>query len=86
MVEHTHQTIKNMICSQSIQTNADLQDGSWKGVLNAVCFAMQATLHTTMRATPMQLVYGQDDIHNIQFEADWQHIKNRQQQVIRQNN
>ena len=47
---------------------------------------MQATLHTTMRATPMQIVYGRDAIHNIRFKADWRYIKNRQQQVICQNN
>ena len=86
MVERTHQTIKDMIRSQTIESKADLEDGSWKGVLNAVRFAMRATLHTTMRATPMQLVYGRDAIHNIRFEADWQYIKRRQQQVICQNN
>jgi hypothetical protein len=48
---------------------------------------MRATLHTTtMRATPMQLVYGRDAIHNIRFEADWQYIKARQQRVICRNN
>ena len=86
MVERMHQSIKNMICSQNIESKANLEDGSWKGVLNAVRFAMQATLHTTMRATPMQLVYGCDAIHNIHFEANWQYIKHRQRQVICQNN
>ena len=75
-----------MIRSQSIESKADLEDGSWKGVLNAVRFAMQATLHTTMHATLMQLVYGCDAIHNKRFEANWQYIKHRQQQVICQNN
>ena len=75
-----------MIRSQTIESKADLEDGSWKGVLNAVRFVMQATLRTTMRATPMQLVYGHNAIHNIRVEADWQYIKRRQQQVIHQNN
>jgi LDH2 family malate/lactate/ureidoglycolate dehydrogenase len=47
---------------------------------------MRATLHTTMRATPMLLVYGRDAIHNIRFEANWQYIKARRQRVIRRNN
>jgi LDH2 family malate/lactate/ureidoglycolate dehydrogenase len=34
----------------------------------------------------MQLVYGRDAIHNIRFEANWQNIKARRQQVIRRNN
>jgi hypothetical protein len=76
--------IKNMIRSQTITCKQDLEDGSWKGVLSAVRFAMRATLHTTMRATPMQLVYGRDTIHNIRFEADWQYITAQRQRVIRQ--
>ena len=86
MVERSHQTVGNMIRSQNIQSKEDLEGGDWTGLLNAVRFAMRATLHTTMRATPMQLVYGRDAIHNIRFEADWQYIKARRQHVIRQNN
>ena len=86
MVERAHQTIANMIGSQNLKSRDDLEDGHWNGVLSAVRFAMRATLHTTMRATPMQLVYGRDAIHNIRFEADWQYIKARRQRVIRQNN
>jgi hypothetical protein len=86
MVERAHQTVGNMIRSQNIKSRDDLEGGDWTGVLNAIRFAMRATLHTTMRATPMQLVYGRDAIHNIRFEADWQYIKARRQQVIRKNN
>jgi hypothetical protein len=86
MVERAHQTIKNMIRSQNIQSRDDLEGGTWQGVLNAVAFAMRATLHTTMRATPMQLVFGRDAIHNIGFEADWQYLKERRQRMIRHNN
>ncbi len=86
MVERAHKTIGNMIRSQNLTSRHDLPDGSWTGVLNAVGFAMKATLHTTMRATPMQLVFGRDAIHNVSFEADWQYIKDRRQRLIRQNN
>jgi hypothetical protein len=43
-------------------------------------------VHTTMRATPMQLVFGRDAIHNVRFQADWHYIKQRRQKVILQNN
>jgi transposase InsO family protein len=56
MVEQSHQAIRNMIRSQTITSQDDLEVGKWTGVLNAVRFAMRATLHTTMRAMPMQLV------------------------------
>ena len=86
MVERAHQTIHNMIATQNIERKQDLPGGSWAGILSAVAFAMRATIHTTMRATPMQLVYNRDAIHNIRFEADWQYIKERRQKVIVQNN
>ena len=86
MVERAHQTIHNMIATRDIQSRDDLEGGSFDGLLSAVGFAMRATIHTTMRATPMQLVFGRDAIHNIRFEADWQYIKERRQHTIQQNN
>jgi transposase InsO family protein len=71
MVERAHLTIKNMIATQKIFKKADLPNGSWKGILGAVGFGMRTTVHTTMRATPMQLVFNRDAIHNVRFEANW---------------
>jgi hypothetical protein len=49
-------------------------------------FAMRATYHTTMQATPTQLVFGRDHMLNTKFEANWTYICERKQQIIRQNN
>ena len=35
------------------------------GILAAVGFAMRATVHTTTQATPSQLVFNRDAIHNV---------------------
>ena len=86
MVERAHQTIHNLISTQNIQTRDDLVGGDWKGILLAVGFAMRATVHTTTRATPMQLVFHRDAIQNIHFQADWKYIKERRQKTILQNN
>jgi hypothetical protein len=77
MVERAHQTLGNMLHTQNFQWMADinLQD-PFSGVLSAVGFAMRATVHTTMHATPSQLVFNRDTIHNINFKADWNCIKN----------
>ena len=37
-------------------------------------------------ATPTQLVFGRDALLNVSFEADWQHIEERKQHRILQNN
>ena len=47
-------------------------DNPWEGILAPVIFALQSTVHTTLGATPMQLVFGQDAIQNISHKANWQ--------------
>jgi len=47
---------------------------------------MNSTVHTTSRATPSQLAFGHDELLNLSFEACWQHIEDRKQKLITQNN
>ena len=54
----------------------------WKGIISAVIFAMQSTVHTTMQATPMQLMFGHDAIMNLTFDANWQLIRQQKQTAI----
>eukprot|EP00957_Ditylum_brightwellii_P047591 3615381-Ditylum_brightwellii.AAC.1 len=56
------------------------------GILNAMIFATRATVYTTMQAIPMQLVFGRDAILNVKHKADWNHIKERREDLIRKNN
>ena len=46
-------------------------DDPWEGIVSAVIFSMQITVHDTLVATPMQLIFGQDTILNITLEANW---------------
>jgi primosomal protein N'' len=85
MVERAHQTLHSMLATKEIGQGVNPQQ-KWEGIIAAVGFAMRATVHTTMRATPMQLVFGRDAIHNVRFQADWQYIKERRQKLIIQNN
>ena len=85
MVERAHQTLGYMLNTLQIGQDDNFQD-RWDGILAAVGFAMRATVHSTTRATPMQLVFGRDAIHNVRFQADWKYIKERRQRQIIQNN
>ena len=49
-------------------------------------FAVRATYHTTLHKSPMQLVFGQDAILNINHVADWEHIRQRKPLRINHNN
>ena len=84
ILERIHQTIGNMIRTVQVQNSTDKDP--WAGVLSAIAFATRATYHTTLRATPAQLVFGRDAILNIKYEANWQYIKQRKQQLINKNN
>ena len=71
IVERVHQTIGNMIRTWFVD-DPDLDDKNpHAGLLSAVAFATRATIHTTLNATPSQLVFGRDAMLNMEFEADW---------------
>ena len=86
ILERIHQTLGNIIRTFELHTNSEDIEESWNGVLSAAMFALRSTIHTTLQATPMQLVFGRDAILNIKFQADWNIIKQRKQQLIYLNN
>jgi len=82
-----HQTIGNMIKSQQIFNREDIdEDNPWAGILTATMFGVRSTYHTTLQATPMQLVFGRDAIMPIKHRAEWKLIKDRKQKLINANN
>ena len=56
------------------------------GVLSSIRRAVNSTVHTTLRATPTQLVFGRDALLNVSFQADWELIRQRKQRMINLNN
>jgi hypothetical protein len=84
ILERVHQTIGNIIRTFA-KEDLDEED-PWGGILAATMFAVRATYHTTMQATPAQLVFGRDSIINTKFEANWAYIKERKEKLIAQNN
>ena len=84
VIERIHQTLGNII--RVYDYDALDEADPWSGPLSAAMFALRATYHTTLQASPAQLVFGRDAILNTQFEADWQLIKNRKQRIINANN
>ena len=87
MVERVHQTVHNMLKVSQMDDSDDYdEDFGFDGILAAVRRAVNSTVHTTLRATPTQLVFGRDALLNISFQADWEYIKERKQKLILQNN
>ena len=85
IVERVHQTLANLLRATEINKTLDPSD-PWSGILAAAAFAIRSTYHTTLKATPGQLVFGRDMIFNTQFIADWKLIRDNKQRLIAKNN
>ena len=84
VIERIHQTIGNII--RTFDVFNIVNNNPWSGILAATMFAVRATYHTTLQASPMQLVFGRDAILNIKHVDDWEHIRQRKQLRINHNN
>ncbi|POM79318.1 Retrovirus Polyprotein [Phytophthora palmivora] len=80
VLERVHQVIGNMV-----RTNR-LDQQLWTEVLPSVAFAIRATVHTTLCASPAQLVFQRDMIADTVFTAHWATIYSRQQRQTRREN
>ena len=86
ILERIHQTLGNILRTFELHKSEHNIGDPWDGVLAAAMFALRATYHTTLKATPSQLVFGRDAITNIMFEANWEEIKAQKQKQIKDNN
>ena len=87
VLERIHQVIGNMIKTFRIYDREDLDEQDpWSGILAAIMFGVRATYHTTLEATPMQLVFQRDAILPIDYQPDWNKIQNNKRKRIELNN
>ena len=60
VLERIHQTLGNIIRTFQLQDDPYMDPADpWAGILSAAMFALRATYHTTLQATPAQLVCWQ---------------------------
>jgi hypothetical protein len=86
ITERVHQTIGNIIRTFNVQSIDS--DDPWTGTLAAAMFAVCATCHATLQASPMQLAaFGRDAaILSTKHMSNWKHIRQRKQTRINENN
>ena len=68
-IKRINQTIGNTIGTFDVSNI--INNNPLSGILAATMFAVRATYHTTLQASPMQLVFGQETILNIKHVAYW---------------
>ena len=87
ILERCHKTLNNHLRTIQMhqKTNDELLE-NFDGYIAAVAKAINSTVHTTLNATPTQLVFRRDAFLPVAFEADWNYIAERKQRLIVQNN
>jgi hypothetical protein len=86
MIERIHQVLSNLIRTFNLEQNYVDEQDPWIGILSAAAFAIRSTYHTTLKASPGQLVFGRDMIFNIKHIANWHLIQQYKQKLIDKNN
>ena len=54
----------------------------WGEILSSVVWAIRASYHSTLQATPAQLVFGRDMLFNIRKAINWKLITDRKRDQI----
>jgi hypothetical protein len=85
-VERVHQVIQNMIRMKDLSNCVLDYISPWDEILSSIAWAIRASYHSTLGATPAQLVFGRDMIFNIKTIVDWKTITTRKQKQILKDN
>lgn len=86
IIERVHQTLTNCFRTFELENSELDEHDPSSSFIAATCFAVRATSHTTMKASPGQLVFGRDMILPIRYLADWEYLRQvRQKQMTRDN-
>jgi hypothetical protein len=86
IIERIHQVMGNMLRAFELEKREPDPDDPWNELLQACAFGIRSTCHTTLQASPGQLVFGRDMIHDVRFQANWDIIKNNKQNIISSSN
>jgi len=86
IVERVHQVLSNMFRTKDLSKRVFDYVNPWDEILSSVAWAIRASYHSTLQATPAQLVFQRDMVFNIADIVDWRSITiNKQKQVDKYN-
>ena len=86
ILERVHQVLGDMLRTKELQKHTFDTVDPWSELLASVAWAIRSTHHTTLQASPAQLVFSRDMLLNVKFIADWEAIRLRKQDLIDKNN
>jgi transposase InsO family protein len=86
IIERVHQVLGNALRNFEIEKRELDEHQPWDEFLSSAAFAIRSTHHTTLGASPAQLVFNRDMFLPIQFVADWTNIRLKRQKEINKSN
>jgi hypothetical protein len=86
IIERVHLVLANALRTFELQEREMDVNDPWASFLASAAFAIRSTYHTTLGASPGQLVFGRDMLLPTKFKANWAEMKARRQDKIRCNN
>ena len=84
-MERVHQVIGDAIRSMELHTKP-CDDVTINAVLQNVAYGLRATYHSSIAASPGQIVFGRDMVINSLYLANWKNLASRRETQIHSNN
>ena len=86
IIECVHQVLGNALQTFELEEKELDKNDPWGHFLSAAAWAILSTVHTTLDATPGQLVFWLAMLLAIQIKTNWAWIRQRKQDMINVNN
>ena len=86
LVERVHQTLNSMIRLHDIENRILDAKEPFIDILCACAWAIRSTVHTTLKASPAQVVFGRDMLFDLSFKVNWRDLLDNRKRVLLQNN
>ena len=77
IIERVHGVINDMLRTHDLDNHEFDPSDPWGDMLAGIAWAIHSLYHTTMKATPGQLVFNQYMLFDIRFNPDWENIRKR---------
>jgi hypothetical protein len=76
IIDRVHLTRNDSLRTAEIDGREMEEKDPWGPFLPSAAYSICSSFHTTLKATPGQLVFGRDMVLPIQFMADWGQLNN----------
>ena len=86
IIKRVHQVLGNAPRTFELEKRKLDEKNPFEPFLTATAYTIRSTYHTTLQATPGQLVFGRDMILPTEFKANWAAIMLRKQNIINKSN